>query len=326
MLSTHMLSTRYWRLVALVAAAGAAAACSSGDSDSGSSTLTLSLMDAAVDHVTEVHVEITAIWLKPAEGPAVQLPLTDTPITVDLLELTEDNAAILVDGALVDAGTYQWLAMDVNAEFDNVFDSYVLTDTGGMEEIRVPSGRVRLVSGFEVAAAQAVQFLFDWDLRQALVDPPAFDPGFLLKPAFRVIDVTEYGVLRGAIAVDTVADAANDCNADDPVNLDYDVGNVVYIFVGPGVTPDDVDGNDPEPITTVEAVLNTASTHYEYRTLLAPGEYTVAFTCHGGNDNDADNLGNPDPLDDTVAFFAPAAEGTIIADAELTVDFPVASP
>ena len=323
-----MHSTRYWRLAAVATAAGAAAACSggSGDGDSGSSTLTLSLMDAAVDYVTEVHVEITAIWLKPAGGPAVQLPLTDTPITVDLLELTEDNAAILVDGALVDAGTYEWLAMDVNAELDNVFDSYVLTDTGGMEEIRVPSGRVRLVSGFEVAEAQAVQFLFDWDLRQALVDPPAFDPGFLLKPAFRVIDVTEYGVLGGTIAVDSVTDAANDCNADDPVGLDYDVGNVVYIYAGAGVTPDDVDASDPEPVTTVEAVLNADSTHYVYRTLLAPGEYTAAFTCHGGNDTDADELGLIDPLDDTVAFFAPAAEVTMTADSELTVDFPVATP
>jgi Domain of unknown function (DUF4382) len=321
-----MRSTRYWRLGALAAAASAAAACSGSSGDGGSGTLTLSLMDAAVDHVTEVHVEITAIWLKPAGGPAVELPLTDTPITVDLLELTVDNAAILVDGALVDAGTYEWLAMDVNAEFDNVFDSYVLTDTGGMEEIRVPSGRVRLVSGFEVAEAQAVQFLFDWDLRQALVDPPAFDPGFILKPAFRVIDVTEYGVLRGAIAVATVTDAANDCNADDPVQLDYDIGNVVYIYTGLGVTPDDIDANDPEPLTTVDAVLNAESTHYEYRMLLAPGEYTIAFTCHGGNDTDADELGHMDPLDDTVAFFAPAAAVTMTTDAELTVDFPVASP
>lgn len=42
-------------------------------------------------------------------------------VTVNLLELTEENAAVLIDGAVIEAGSYEWLAMDVDAEFDNVF-------------------------------------------------------------------------------------------------------------------------------------------------------------------------------------------------------------
>ena len=110
-------------------------------------------MDAPVDGVTAVHVRITSMWIKPTGGPAVQLALTNTPLNVNLLALTDTNAAILINEAVIEPGSYEWLAMDIAAE-RNVRDSYVLTETGGEEEIelRVPSGRVRLVSGFDVPA------------------------------------------------------------------------------------------------------------------------------------------------------------------------------
>jgi len=141
----------------LIPFALALGACSGSGDPGGSlnpdnrSTLSISLMDAPVDDVTAVWVEITDIWIKTeGEGPAEPLTLTDSPITVNLLGLTEDNAALLVDGAVIDAGTYEWLAMDVNASIDGVLESYADTDTGESREIFVPSGRVRLVGGFEI--------------------------------------------------------------------------------------------------------------------------------------------------------------------------------
>jgi hypothetical protein len=256
----------------------------SGDSPSGKSTLSVSLMDAPVDGVTAVHVRITSMWIKPTSGPAVQLALTNTPLDVNLLELTDTNAAILINQAVIEPGSYEWLAMDIAAA-RGVRDSYVLTETGGEEEIelRVPSGRVRLVSGFEVPANQAVRLLFDWDMRQGLVYPPG-QRQYLLKPAFRMLDVTAYGVLQGTIAAATVGTsldpATNNCAADD--NLDLEVGNVVYVFSG-SVTPDDIDGTD-DAVATIEATQNAVG-DYVYRTLINPGAYTVAFTCEGGNDD-----------------------------------------
>jgi hypothetical protein len=255
-----------------------------GGSSSGSS-LSVSLMDAPVDGVTAVYVKITSMWIKPqGAGPAVQLPLTTTPLTVNIMGLTDTNAAILVDGAAIAPGTYEWLAMDIAAE-RNVRDSYVLTETGGEEEIDlfVPSGRLRLVSGFEVPENQAVRLLFDWDMRQGLVYPPGQNRYFL-KPAFRMLDVTAYGTLQGTIAAATVGTnldpMTNNCASDD--NVELDVGNVVYVFAGTA-TPDDVDGTD-DPVATVEATRNTAG-DYVYRTLIDPGTYTVMFTCEGGNDD-----------------------------------------
>ena len=180
-----------------------------------------------------------------------------------------------------------------------------MTKTGGEEEIelRVPSDRLRLVGGFEVPPNQSVQLLFDWDMRQGLVYPPG-QGQYMLKPAFRMLDVTAYGVLKGTIAAATVGTsldpAVNNCASDDKVNLD--VGNVVYVFEG-DVTPDDVDGTD-DPVATVEAMRN-ATGDYVYRTLIDPGSYTVVFSCEAGNDD-------PETEDD-IAFLKPVGTTNPIA-------------
>jgi hypothetical protein len=270
----------------------------------GPSKVSVQLMDAPVDGVTAVYVKITSMWIKPQGGPAVQLPLTTTPMTVNLMELTDKNAAILIDEAVVEPGSYEWLAMDVAAE-RNVRDSYVMTEAGGEEEIelRVPSNRVRLVGGFEVPPNQSLKLLFDWDMRKGLVNPPG-QHQYMLKPAFRMLDVTAYGVLQGTIAAATVGTsldpAVNNCASDDKVDLD--VGNVVYVYEG-SVTPDDVDGTG-DPIATVAAKRNAAG-DYVYRTLVQPGTYTVVFSCEAGND---------DPeADDDITFLNPVGSTNPVA-------------
>ena len=288
-------------IVGLVACSGGG-----GDAPPAQSRLSISLMDAPVDGVTAVYVKITSMWIKPqGNGPAVQLPLENAPLTVNLLELTDTNAAILVDEAVIEPGSYEWLAMDVAAE-RNVRDSYVMTETGGEEEIelRVPSNRVRLVGGFDVPPNESIQLLFDWDMRQGLVYPPG-QRQYMLKPAFRMLDVTAYGVLQGTIAATTVGTsldpADNNCASDDKVDLT--VGNVVYVFEG-DVTPDDVDGTD-DPVTTVDAERNAAG-DYVYRTLLEPGTYTVVFSCEAGNDEDPE-------ADDEIEFLDPVGTTNPIA-------------
>ncbi len=306
--------TRLARIGAM-ASALALAACSggSGSSSNGNASLSVSLMDAPVDGVTEVHVKIDKIWLKPTDGPATELALANGPITLDLLGLSDQNAALLIDSATVPPGTYDWLRMDVSADFDGVYDSYVVTDVGGQEEIRVPSGSVRLVDGFEIGANQAVKLLFDWDMRRGLVDPPG-QPGYLLKPAFRVLDVDALGVLQGTVSMDTIMSSGdpNHCLADD---TDPTVGNVVYVFAG-DVAPDDVDGIDPDPIATA-AVEQNSSGDFVYRTVIAPGDYTVAFTCQAVNDDpEVDESTTASPIE-----FLPPVTQTVTADTPTVVDF-----
>ncbi len=261
-------------------------ACSSGGSDSQNGTISVGtisvlLMDAPVGDVAGVYVEIAGLSIKPeGDGPVIELAMAESTVTVNLLEHTADNAAVLIDNATIPAGSYNWLEMEVNAEHDGTMDSYVMTNVGGQEdlEIRVPSGRIRLVDGFDVAPNQAVRFLFDWDTRQGLVDPLGL-PGYILKPAFRVLNVNELGALSGTVDPLTLDDGS--CINDDAVGIS--VGNVVYVYRGNGVTPVDIDGVRPDPVATANVEQN-ASGYYTYRVLLMPDDYTVAFTCEADSD------------------------------------------
>lgn len=301
---------QYRNALPLLAVATVVAACSGGGSDGGlnaptTGSLSVRLMDAPVEDVAEVNVQIAGLRIKPAEGPAIDLDLGAPTVTVDLLELTDENAAVLIDGAEIPAGEYEWLEMEVNAAFDGEMDSYVMTLIGGQEEIRVPSGRVRLVGGFEIGGGEVVQFLFDWSVRKGLVDPPG-QPGFLLKPAFRVLSVEEYGVLSGT--VDPMTLEHESCTDDD--DTDIAVGNVVYIYEGLDIEPFDIDGADPEPIATADVAQNTDG-DYVYRMVLMPGDYTVALTCEASNDL-------PESTEELV--FLEPTNLTMDADGE-TVDF-----
>jgi hypothetical protein len=163
---------------------------------------------------------------------------------------------------------------------------------------------VQLIGALEIGAAEQLELLFDWDVRSGLVHPPGRG-AYHLKPVIRVIGVSYRSKLSGTIALATLQDAANDCNADSPDEMDLGYGNAVYIFEGYDVTPDDVDlVDDVAPIQTVDAEANAAG-DYEYSTILGEGLYTVAFTCQAGNDGSETNeTGTEPPETDTVAFFA----------------------
>jgi len=311
-----MQKTSFYYLVS-IAIVCALSACSSGGGggsanapSGGNASLSVLLMDAPVEDVTAVYVQIAALSIKPADGPAIDLTLPQGPITVNLLELDESNAAVVIDGAEIPAGEHDWLRMHVNAEHDGVMDSYVMTTVGGQEEIRVPSGIVRLVGGFEVAASQSVNFLFDWDLRKGLVNPPGL-PGYLLKPAFRVLSADGFSMLTGTVDPLTLDDAS--CINDDDV--DIAIGNQVYVYEGFDVTPFDIDGMDPEPLATAIVAQDIAG-NYVYSLALMPGVYTVAFTCEAGNDM-------PESSEDLV--FLQPTNVTMDADGEV-VDFAPPAP
>jgi hypothetical protein len=287
-------------------ALGVLAGCSSGGDDGGTGTISLHIMDAPVYDATQVWVTFTGVSLKPqGSGPAIRIDFP-APVQLDLLSLNADNAETLLADHPVPAGQYNWLELHVSAEHDGTMDSYAVLQNGGVEEIEieVPSGSVRLVSGLTITADQETSFLIDWNLHKGLNDPIG-QPGLFLRPALRVIDMTEFGTLTGTVAMPlvTAASCANDLN--------LDIGNSVYVYEGAGVTPDDFDANAPEPIATTAVTQNQAG-EYVYETLLSPGTYTVAFTCQAMSDM-------PDTSED-IAFVQPT-DAIIVDGQTLTVSF-----
>jgi hypothetical protein len=280
--------------------------CSSGGGDPATGTLSLSIMDAPVDDASQVWVTFTGVSLKPqGNGSAIDITFP-TPAKVDLLSLNADNAETLLDGHVLPAGIYNWLELHVQAEHDGTFDSYAVLQNGGIEEVEleVPSGSVRLVSGLTITANQETSFLIDWNLHEGLVDPVGHS-GLFLRPALRVIDMTQYGTLTGTVAMAQVTAAG--CSND----LNLDLGNAVYIYAGLNAVPDDFDLTDPQPVATAGVTQDSLGA-YVYETLLSPGDYTVAFTCQA-----IDDL--PD-ADEAIVFVQPT-NVTVADGATHTVSF-----
>lgn len=260
--------------------------CSGGNSGDSVGTFSVSLMDRPVDDVTALFVTIDEIWIKPqGDQPAFRLRMTEMPMPVDLLSLTDQNAAVLVDKAVVAAGKYNWIELKIDDS--DVRKSYAMTKTGSEMpvDVDVPSDKIRLVSGFEVGENQAVRFLFDWEVGKGLTEAVGREL-YILKPAFRILRADEFGSISGKLTSATaVADL--DCNKTDP--------KVVYIFEST-VEPNGKNLSDPEPATTVDAKYDTEinmAGDFLYRAVVMPGDYKVVLSCRDNTETDDLMFKNP---------------------------------
>jgi hypothetical protein len=204
------------------------------------------------------------------------------------------------------------MKLHVNAQFDNVFDSYVIDDEGGQIELRIPPDRLKLGNHFVVPKGGQSEFVIDWNLRMGLTNPVG-QPGYKLQPSLRITDMVEYGTIEGTVNSNLLPPTNEDCSSD----LNDEDGNVVYVFEGSGIDPDDIDDIDPDPLTTADVKMDSDSGDYEYRvTFLPPGPYTVAFTCQAADDV------IPDPelpeleVDDDIDF--PSSSNATVVDDEVT--------
>ncbi len=281
----------------MLAAAGACltlSACGGGGSgaatpQAATGTVRISITDAPVDDVSVVNVQFSGVTLKPQSGERIEINF-DMPKDIDLLTLTGGVTTELLPDTTVPAGRYNWVQLAVNAEFDNVFDSYAMTPTGQVE-LRVPSKTgLKLVSGFTVTENQATDLIIDWDLRKALSDPKGL-PGMHLQSALRVTDMSSFGTLRGTVAEALVA--ADECTND----LAAQTGNAVYVYQGMTDSPGDIGDATNDPFVTATVTQDGAGVYRYEVNFLPVGEYTAAFTCQANNDGS--------DTDDDIAFTEP---------------------
>lgn len=279
----------------------ALASCGGGGGAAGDATgrISLLLTDArsAFEDVESVFVEFTGVTLKPQAGDEIFIrfqdldPPVDTK-TIDLMTLTDGAVTALIDGVELPAGSYNWIRLHVNAQFDNVFDSYAEKVGGQQVELQVPSGEqagLRLVSGFTVLAGGTTSLVIDWDLRKALVEPQGavngqVEPrGYFLRPALRITDMAEYANLFGTVderLLSTEVGAELSCTND----LAAGTGSAVYVYQGTTDAPGDIGSDDLGPFVTATVSQNvdgiyTFEVHY-----LPVGDYTAALTCQASDD------------------------------------------
>ena len=303
---------RFWGVPLVVTAALFLAACGGGSTSGDSGRLTLFVTDAPVHSVNQVWVTFDTIELKPASGPAVRIEL-DPPVRENLLALHGENAAPLIEDVEVEAGQYNWIRLFVVSDgLDNegAYPSKVVEDDGGEYRLFAPGNQppsrnpnrrfVQLSSPFIVPVNAEASFTIDVDLRQALVkkNTPAHPEAFyMLRPSLRIVDNSEAGVIYGEVAPTLACVSESEGDG---------IRNAVYVFSGFGVNPGDVflgeDGevirreNIAHPLTTANVDLDPLDAAHRYTVgFLAPGDYTIAFTCDAAKDEP-----NADDLDEVV--------------------------
>ena len=166
--------------------------------------------------------------------------------------------------------------------------SYLLTDTGELYSLFIPSGEqsgLKLKGTITIPVNATGNYTAEWDLGRSFIAPPGLAPDAIMKPVVRVVADNAVGTLTGTVADGLVEDTA----------CDPEFSPAVYVF-DDGVVPNPIDfppeeedadfTPDPEdPVATgaVERVeLEDGAMPYRYTIgFLLAGDYEVAFTCDG---------------------------------------------
>lgn len=303
-------------LTTAIAMALSLAACGGGGSGTGS--VTVGVTDAPVDGASDVVVQFTGVEIQPASGERRIFTFTDddgkaASKTINLLDLQNGLRDLLLDKEQLPAGQYNWIRLLMTADADNQYDSYITID-GNQYELRIPSGAetgLKLNRPFTVYDGQTTDLTIDFDLRKSVHlpmngDTVDGDTVYVLRPTLRLVQTAAAGSVAGTI--DPTVFPSETCSSIQPPEAGY----AVYVFQGTGVTPDDLDSNNPEPVTTAKATYDGSAYTYKVAFLEA-GYYTVAVTCQADLD---------DPLlDDANVTFVGAADVTITPGAEIPYNF-----
>src|SRR5882757_8348775 len=292
-------------LVGLLATTALGVGACGGSGGGGTGQMKLAVADAPVDGAQAVVVKFTGIELTGNSGNPVQITFPQ-PKSIDLLNQSGTASAVLFDQP-IPAGSYGQIRVMVVADGDPA-NSYITLSDGTMHGLQVPSGfesGLKLVSGFTVPSSGVVDYTLDFDLRKAITCPPGQAPACTLKPTQKLVDNTTVGNIQGAVD-----------NALVPTGCTPGI----YLYGGTVTAPEDMNStaassDTNQPQASKVPVANSQPPYYYQFTFLAPGTYTIAFTCQADQDN-------PDQADSAVTFTPINSAVTAAAKQTVTVNIP----
>jgi hypothetical protein len=268
---------------------------SEGASQSSTGILNLSVSDSPIKDAAKVCIKFNGVELKKVdEGPSIDIDF-DEPVVINLLANQGAVSETLISEE-VEAGTYKWIRLKVDAATANgagVGDadptdpvcsdeengSYLLTDSGALFNIWVPSGDqtgLKLIKDIVIPADGSGDYTAEWDLGMSFVAPPGLGTGeAIMRPVVKLVQNEEVGTLNG-----TVADALLTPAVCDP---ESEIAPSVYVYDDDG-DPDNPVNGIAEPVATglVDQDMQGMPYTYEIGQLYA-GRYEAAFTCNGAD-------------------------------------------
>jgi hypothetical protein len=261
-----------------------------GNSNTGSSQLSLAVTDAPVDEAAAVVVRFNGVTIHGKGNNNLQFIFCDGELTasdaacanpttreIDLLKLTGTNSTPLITDAVIPAGNYQWMRLDL----DDTRPGYIVPSAGGGEyDLTIPSGAqtgLKLNNEFSAPDGGMVSFTVDFNLRKSVHMTGTGD--YIMRPTLRLLANTNVGSIYGT--VDATLINPSTCVP------------AVYLYQNADTTPDDEGGSGANPVTWAIVSQDGTSGDYAYEIgFVEAGDYTLAFTCEA----DLDQPGTDDDI------------------------------
>ena len=278
---------KFIQLTILIGSSLLLTACGGSDSKVNTTMVSFAVADAPVDDAEEVWIAIDAIELVREGQDNILLDVKDGDLEyaqIDLKQFQGGDSKIILDETELELGVYQNLILHVLDESDGDNFSYVKEVGGNDVSMKQPSQKLKL-GGFEVTREGVQRFTIHFDLRTALVKNQN-GQRYNLKPhGVTIVDNETVASLSGMVDLNLF------CMGDE------NEGNFVYLYPGHNLTVlvDNYDestaqtglpGGAVPPVGSTAVVVNGNEHSYAFG-FIPGGEYTVAFTCSGSNDNEA---------------------------------------
>lgn len=235
----------------------------------------LALTDGPVDSATAVVIELTGVSIKRKGAEAIEVEF-DAPRSVDLLQLQDGVVTDLINNLELEPGDYDGIHLHINAERDEILDSYIELEDGTIVELELQGKAdhgLHITKKFTLVEDEPAEFTIDFDLRKSLLERNGY---VALKPHLHLVHNHHAGHLHGDLDPALVADLC----ADSSVDL-----GAVYVYSGANVTPTDVNGSEADPVASALVKLAPHGEYHYHVGFLEAGEYTVAYTCDAASDN-----------------------------------------
>jgi hypothetical protein len=214
-----------------------------------------------------VQVNLLGLDLRKSDGTTATLEFNSGEL-VDLLDLRDGDPMRLFTNEDLPVGSYT----GVRLLFDEDEADNAVTNSDGDIPLVLAEGSYAAVDfSVEDQESSTEKLSLMLDLRQSL----SYDKSknkYTLTPQLRSVSSDDAARIEGVV---TVA-----C----PLGTALVPGEAVYLFAGTNVSPDDLDGAKAEPFATTR-VARSATTALVYSLRFLPaGDYTLAFTCNGDED------------------------------------------
>jgi len=218
--------------------------------------------------IRSVQVNLLGLDLRKSDGTSATLEFNSGEL-VDLTDLRNGDPLRLFTNEDLPVGSYT----GVRLLFDTDERSNIVTNSDGDVPLVLAGGSYAAVDfTVEDGKSSAEKLSLMLDLRQSLSFDEAKDE-YTLKPLLRSVPTADAARIEGVVTVLC------------PSGSLLIPGEAVYLFSGTNVTPDDLDGVGVEPFATTSVERSVAATAPLYSLRFLPdGEYTLALTCNGYED------------------------------------------